>query len=134
MKLRAMDLQTVLAAKAATGADNNTGFHVEEFRTLVVELATADSASLTVKFAGSVSKDAPDFTAAKAVNNHYEYLNFVDLQNGEMIEGNVGVVLSGTDAFRLFEVNTNGVKFFNAVVTARAAGSVTIKVKPFTND
>lgn len=134
MKLRSNNLTTVLNARASTGVDYANGFHVEDFRNLVIELSSSGNANLTVKFQGSVSDEAPDFGAAQSADNHWEFINIVDLQDGSPINGDDGIVLSGADDFRLFEVNVNGLKFFNARVTSRIAGSVTIKVKPFTND
>jgi hypothetical protein len=117
---------TILNAKATTGIGNT--IDVKDYRHVILSLATASSANLTVKFAGSISGDAPTFSAAQSVSNHWDYIEVKDLQDGSAIDGDVGIAPAGTDDFRLLEMNTNGLNWINANVTARAAGSVTIKV------
>ena len=125
-------LYTVLSAKAATGAGNN--ILVEDFKTAVLSFDSASSANMTVKFAGSVSDDAPDFTAAKSSTNQYDYIQVIDLESGSAIDGDTGIALSGSDDNRQLEANVNGLKWLTAVVTARSAGSVTVTSKLFDNN
>ncbi len=120
---------TVLDAKAATGIGTNVD--VSQHRHLVLMVGTASSADLTCKFQGSVLETVPDFSTAQTVANHWDYVQVVDLQSGSGIAGDTGFVVTGTDDFRLFEVNVNGLKWFNARVTARSAGSVTVKIMAF---
>jgi len=136
MKLRSVDLTSVLAAKGATGVEYNNGFYVEDFRNLVIQLSVSTSASLTIKFLGSVSDTAPDFSAAASEANHYDTLNFIYHGRFNDQEGDDGLVFAGDDVdqFRDIVINTNGIKFFNIKVTAHTLGNVTAKVKPFTND
>jgi hypothetical protein len=122
-------LQTILSAQAATGVGNN--INVENFRYAVLEFGTASSANLTIKFQGSVSDDAPTFSSAQSVSNHWDYIDVIDLEDGASIDGDTGVAPAGTDDFRLFQVNVDGLKWLCARVTAYAAGSVTVKVKLF---
>ena len=53
----------------------------------------------------------------------------IDLNDGTPINGDTGFVVTGTDDFRLFEVNINGLDFLNFNVTARSAGAVTVVVQ-----
>src|SRR5437868_4484828 len=111
---------TILSAKAATGIDNV--MLVEDYDSVVVSFATANSGSMTVKCAGSLQTDSPTFTNAQSVSNMYDFIEMVDLQSGAAIDGDTGVVLTGTDDFRLFEINTNGLRWLTFRVTAWAAG------------
>lgn len=122
---------TIFSAQAATGTGKS--IFVEDFRNASLSFGTATSANLTVKFQGSIQDTAPDFTAAQSVSNQWDYIEIVDLQSGAAIDGDTGVAVAGTDDFRLFEANINGLKWINATVTARSAGSVTIKARLFDN-
>lgn len=120
---------TILDAKAATGIGST--LNVEDYKHIVLAIGTASSANLTVKIQGSISDEAPNFAAAQSVSNHWDYVQAKDLEDQASLDGDTGFVVTGTDDFRLVEVNTNGLKWINANVTARSAGSVTIKALPF---
>ena len=119
----------ILDAKAATGIGSY--FDVRDYQHIVLSVGTASSANLTVKFQGSISDEAPNFAAAQSVSNHWDYVQCKDLEDQASIDGDTGFSVTGTDDFRLIEVNTNGLKWINAVVTVRSAGSVTVKALPF---
>ena len=123
---------TILSAKAATGA--GIAILCKDFRHAIFSLGTADSANLTVQFQGAISEgategQAPAFGSAQTVANLWDYIEVVDLQNGSTINGDTGIVPAGTDDFRLLEANINGLDYVCARVTARSAGSVTVKIK-----
>lgn len=122
-------VKTILDAVAATGG--NTPMDVTDFRHLVLALNTTGSASCTIKIQGSISETKPDFTASQSPSNQWTYLQIIDLADQSVVNGATGVVLTGTDTNRMFEINTNGVKWVNVIVTAWAAGAITAKLKPF---
>lgn len=136
MKLRSFDLTTILDAKAATGVDYTNGFNVEDWRSIVLQISSSSGAQLTIKVLGSVSNDAPNFSAVASASNHYDTLNTLYLGKFGDIKGDTGLVLNGDDSdqFRNLAVNTEGMKFINVKVTAYTSGNVTVKAKPFTND
>lgn len=123
--------QTLLNAKAGTGSDLTGGIFVGDWRHIIIYIASASSANLTVKFQGSISESAPDFTAAQSVSNVWDYVQIKDLEDASAVDGDTGIAFAGTDDVRMFEVNVNGLQWFNANVTARAAGSVTVKLVGF---
>lgn len=123
------DSITILEAQAATGT--GVSVNVKSWRHLVVSLAGASNADLTVKLQGSIADTAPDFSAAQSATNMWDYVLTVDLQNGATINGDTGISMSGSNDFRLLEVNTNGLKHLCATVTARSAGSVTVRLIGF---
>lgn len=125
------DLFTILNAKDATG----TGLTmlVEDYDHVVIQLTSATSANFTVKCQGSVSDDAPDFSASQVATNAWDYIDMIDLQNNASIDGDTGVAFAGTDDVRLFEVNVNALKWLCFTVTARSAGTVTVKAKGFSS-
>lgn len=122
-------LQALLTAKAATGTLNTTGISAINADKIALALDSAGSADLTVKFQGSYANNPPDFTASQSASNQWDYIQVVDLQDGEFIDGDTGVVLSGADDHRQFAVNVEAIKWVNAIVTARSAGSVTVNAQ-----
>lgn len=118
---------TIMSAKTTTGIGNNIYF--QDYRHAVISVHTASSANCTLKFVGSISESAPDFSASQSVSNNYDFIEVKDLQDGSAIDGDVGIVLAGTDDHRLFEFNINGLQWLNARLTAISAGAVTVKVR-----
>lgn len=122
---------TILSAAGATGAGK--AILVEDFKNCVFSFATdgGGDAALTVKFQGSIQDTCPAFGSAQSVTNHWDYVEVVDLEDGTAIDGDTGVAVASADDYRLLEANINGLKWINAVVTARSAGEVTIKMRTF---
>jgi len=124
-------LQTIFSA--ADAAATGKAHFVENADKMVFEFATASSANLTVKFQGSISDTQPDFSAAQTASNHWDYIEVIDLEDGSAVDGDTGIVLAGTDDFRLFSANVDGLRWVCATITARSAGTLTLKVKTFVN-
>lgn len=120
-----------MSAKAATGV--GTAIDVADYRHIVLQFSTASSANLTIKFAGSASATAPDFSAAQSLSNHWDYVSAYDYEDANIIEGDTGITLTGTDDNRTLLVNTDGLHYINANITARSAGSVTLVAVGYTN-
>ena len=109
---------------------------VENFRHCILALDGFASANMTIKVVGSIGKsptsdDCPDFSAAQAYDNAWDYIEIVDLEDGGIIDGDTGVAQAGTNDHRLFELNINGLKWINVIITAWSAGNITAKVKMF---
>lgn len=126
-------LTTVLSAKAATGA--GTGVDVGQFRHVLVEISSdgGGNAALTVNCQGSVSDTEPTWGSAQSRTNMWDYISMNDLQSALIVSGDTGLVYSTADDYRLFMVNTDGLKWLNFRVTAYTAGNVTVKIKGFNN-
>lgn len=116
---------------------------VEDFRHAVLYVNTASSGAMTVKFAASLGKnradqdshgDTPNFGATVSDTNPYSFVGVINLEDGAQVEGDTGFVVAGTDAVRMYEVNTNGLKYLTAIPTAWTAGAITIKAKVFSNE
>jgi len=115
-----------MSAKATTGVGNT--IPCSDFRNAIVTIASASSASLTIKCQGAMGNSAPTFSSASSASNPWDYVQMIDLQDGSAINGDTGIVFSGTDDVRQFEVNTNALDYLNFSITARSAGSVTVTV------
>ena len=118
-------LYTILTAAAATGAGNS--IFVRDFKNIILALDSASSANMTIKIQGSISEDAPDFGAAQSTSNQWDYVQTIDIQDGASIDGDTGVILTGTDDHRQLEANINGLNWVTVNITARSAGSLTAK-------
>lgn len=121
---------TILDAVATTATGNK--IDVKDFQHITISFATASSANLTVKFQGSIQEDV-DFSSARSATNAWDYIEVIDLQDGAAIDGDTGIACAGTDDFRMLQLNINGLTKISATVTARSAGSVTLKCVAFTN-
>ncbi len=126
-------------AKAATGY-STVVLDVSSFRNVVMSFASASSGDLTVKILGALAVAdsngnyvAPDFTASASATNAWDYIQCINLNTGAAINGSTGIVYTGSDAVYLVEVNTNLIDFLTVQVTARNAGSVTVKAASTTN-
>lgn len=127
------NLRTILNA-TATAPTTGAVLDVKDFQNIVLQIGTASSANLTVKIQGSVSDIAPTFSSPATVNNHWAYLACYELDSSVLVPGSTGFVTSGTDSFVNYLVNVSGINFITATVTARSAGSVTVKAKTYDND
>lgn len=121
----------IFSAKAATGT--GTPYSMPDFQHIMLALSSQSSANFTIKFQGSFSDVCPAFGSAQSATNRWDYIQVKDYQNNAAIDGDTGVAFAGTDDVRLFEFNTNGLKWICATVTARSAGSVNLHLQAFSN-
>lgn len=123
---------TLLDAQATTGTGKS--ILVSDFKNLILEISTASSANLTVKIQGSIADTAPTFSSAASVTNPWTYIASYDLENpGSIIPGSTGIIFTGTDAVYNIMPNIDGLNYICVTVTARSAGSVTVKLLGFDN-
>lgn len=126
----------VFDAKWATGTSDP--IPVRDFKNCIVKIWTASSANLTLKAQWAITSSvtdytSPTFSSAQSVSNHWDYIQMVDLQNGSPVDWDTGFVVTGTDDFRNFEINVNGLDFIAFTVTARSAWTVTVECQLTTN-
>ena len=114
--------------------EKDTGINVlcEDFKNAIFSLSSATNATFTVKFQGSISDAAPSFDASQTATNQWDYIQVVDLENGDPIDGNTGVAFTDDDV-RLFEANINGLRWINATITAYTDGAITLTTKLYNN-
>ncbi len=107
---------------------------VEDFSNAVITIATdgGSDAALTLKMAGAISEDAPNFDGAATVENMFSYIQMINLEDGQPVDGNEGITFAGDD-YSTFELNINALKWITGIVSSRTNGEVTVKIKLFNN-
>lgn len=128
------DFKEYTILDAAGSASTGRVILATDFKNAIFSFATAGSATLTVKFQGSIQETAPDFSASRSASNHWDYIEVIDLQDGAAIDGDTGVAVAGTDDFRMLEANVGHLRWICATVTAFTGGTATIKVRLANND
>ena len=111
---------------AATSTTTGNAFLVKDLRNVVCSVDTANSANLTIKFAGSISDTAPDPEVAQSVSNQWDYVLAVDLENAAALDGDTGLALTGTDDNRQLEIDTNLLHWVIPMITSYTAGTSTV--------
>ena len=117
------DMGTLDAANEYT-----TFIPVLDYQHITLTFATASNANATVLVYASNSEDRPTFASAISATNEYATAEVVDLTDGTVIDWNTGIARAWTDLLRRVELNDNGAKWVWVKMTARSAGSVTIKI------
>ena len=109
--------------------------NVRDFRHVVLHFDTdgGGDAAFTVKLVGSALEDCPDFAAAQADDNQYDYIQMVDLEDGSAVDGDDGFVVATADDHRVFEANVNGLNWISVVPTAGSAGEITVTATAYEN-
>lgn len=139
--MRIVKQQVILNAAAATGAGNTVD--ISGFETVILAVSTASSASLTIKAQVSAGKDntitgslddAPAFGSAASATNAWDYAGLINTNDNSVIAGSTGYAFAGTDGVVYLQLNNNGNRYLNVSVTARSAGSVSVKAIMFANN
>lgn len=122
----------ILSAKTSTGVGNS--IQVSDAESIIIAISSSNNANFTVKVAGAIGNMPPDFSSAKSVTNHYDYVQAIDLNTGDATDGDVGIVASGTDIIKLYEVNVASLDWITLNIIAISAGAVTAKAMIYAKD
>lgn len=114
---------TILDAAAANG--HGKPVFVADYDHLILALNSANNADLTTRAKGSIKEDAPDFASAAGPDNQWDFVQLRDLEDASALGGDEGLVLSGVDDQRMFEVNVNMLRWFTLEVSSYVAGNIT---------
>lgn len=128
----------------ATTADDGTGDHsfflqsrkmnVKDYKVVVISLSTAGNANFTMKCQGSSRDEAPEFADAASATNPWSYIQMVNLDDGDTIDGTTGTGPTGTDINKQYEVNTNALSWICFDFTTITAGKAQIVASGFDNN
>jgi hypothetical protein len=121
--------------------DTGTGAHtlhvkgrivyVGDWEHLNLSLNFISTPTMAVKFQGSHAIDAPNFNAAQAYTNRWDYLDVTDEQNGTSVDGDTGVACAGTADDRLFSVSVKGLTYLTAITSGWSAGKIDLRAKMY---
>ena len=121
-----------------------TVISLAEFRNIVMQVSTSGTATTTLKIAGSLGMPAaeaavgprygfPNMGATQTNTNPYSFLQVIDLENANAINGNTGIVVAGTDIHKTYEVNINAMNYLTVIPISWTQGKITIKIIIVTN-
>lgn len=118
--------------------DIGKNIDVSEFRHAIVSVHGNDSANIDIGFVGSIGKSVadpdgcPDFSATSAYNNSWGWLDIVSLHNNTSIDGSAASISqTGSVVNLLYEINVNGLKWLNILMSGWTAGGVTVRIRLF---
>lgn len=118
--------------------------NVSDFRNIVLEVFTSGTATTTLKIAGSLGKpeassltspryDFMNMGATVSPANPYTFLQAIDLDTGSAVNGATGLVASGADLGKQYEVNVNAQKYLTVFPITWTQGAITVKAILTTN-
>lgn len=122
---------------AGTGAHTyhlkGKAVYVGDWKYVAMSLTFSSTPTMTIKFQAAITDtfNCPDFASVQSPTNIWDYLDATDLQNDTSIDGDTGIACAGTADYRLFRLNTNGISWICADVTAWTAGVVGIRISTF---
>ena len=98
-------------------------------RNIILAINTDDGgdADMEVKIQGSLSDSCPDFSAAQTASNQWDYVECIDLSDGNSVAGGDGFSVASADDHVQYEVNTNRLKWLNIIISGWTEGEVTVK-------
>ena len=128
-------LSASFGGASVTLTDNGTGTQsyliqgkkvmVRDYQNLQLSTFSSNSANLTLQVLASDQEDV-DFTKAASSTNRWAYIEIIDLANETKLVGATGLVLTGTDCARNFEINVNYKVWVTAQITAYTAGKISV--------
>lgn len=96
-----------------------------DFRHILLSVVGSNTASFTIKFAGSMQNEMPDFNTSPSYTNQWDYVQVKDLINQNTIDGSTGLTFSA-NGVKNIEVNTNGLRWVTAIVTSMTSGEASV--------
>jgi len=132
----------LIGGSAVDITDTGTGTHtwyqevvgtvldVTDFQHLSVSVDVESSPDVTVKCVGSVADSVPTFKDGQLATNPYDFIQVVDQENGNPIDGDTGFAFSA-DGHRQFRINVDGLTFLTFKTLNFKGGDITIKAKAF---
>ena len=121
--------------KGATANGVGATLDVRDYQSINLAVYTSGSASGTIKFAVSNELVAPNFSSSPSITNVYDYVQItpINSQNtADHLSGSTGIVLSGTDIIKMYEVNSSNAsisfRWICPIISGYTAGSITVEI------
>jgi len=121
---------TFMLEKADTGY--GLTMCVKDYDEITFTVNTSDSTNATIKCQqGQGEYTPPSFDAAASKTNRWSYVQIIEMNAMDFLNGDDGIALTGTDINKTYKVNTAGVDWLNFHVSAYVAGKITVKGKGY---
>ena len=130
---RNLNLKTILDAAVANGVGNSINIGGYTNKEVTLDTDGSGLATMVIKFQISYQDEAPDFNAARAVDNQWDYCAVRDREDNSVIDGDTGITVSGADDHRHFNLETNSAEWVNCIISGYSAGAVTVKIRMSNN-
>jgi hypothetical protein len=117
----------IAVLNGATATSTGTMLLVKDYRNIKCAVDTSGSATATIKWLGTITDAMPSSTLAQSSTNTFSYLEIIRKSDGTSIEGDTGIVLSGTDLHDMYEINTNLLSWVAPVLTSYTTGTIDVK-------
>lgn len=118
----------------------SSAIDVSDFRNAVIAIGGGPTAAnFKVFIKGGVGKRITDsscpirFGNPKVINNKWDFIDVVDLEDGASIDGDTGIAFTVPDV-RLVEINVNALDWIAVNCSAYVAGSCSVDVTLVTNE
>lgn len=122
--------------------DTGTGTHtyklkgktilISDYSVVTLGVFTSGSANFTLKVQISDQGDV-DFNKSQSATNRWDYAQVKLMDDNSSVNGSTGVVTSGTDINKTYEVNINKRIYLSANFTAWSAGKANVVVRGYNN-
>lgn len=99
----------IFVLKTASANGIGATSDVRDYEDIILTVYTSGSFTGTIKFAVSNELTAPNFSIAPSVTNVYDYVQISPINSqltADKISGSTGIVISGTDIIKMYEVNS----------------------------
>ena len=118
-------VKTVMNGVTATSTSSTlpNATMVKSFTHVVYAVETTGNASGTIKFSGSIFDDPGDPTTTSTITNQHSNILVTDLKTGNSYDGDDGIVVSGTDIHRMFEVEINALAWLRPYLSTYSTGT-----------
>jgi hypothetical protein len=121
---------TIMSLAGAAGV--GTAQNVADYQHVIITVTAAANSSLTFKFSGSTMEAVPNFGAAQAATNLWDYIAVYDMQtDGTVIPGDTGVTINNDTVVnntRQYRLVSPFMKWVNVEITAWTDGSLSAYV------
>lgn len=117
-------IQTILNNAVANGP--GVPLDMSSYKSINITVATSGSTAATIKFAISNSRVQPNFAIASSITNQYDFVQLNWLNNDSSNPGSTGIPVTGTDIVKIFELNTNYVKWLCPIISGYSAGTIQV--------
>lgn len=124
------DQTILLSAAAGNGASAAANF--ASFRNVELQISMAAYTG-TIKIVGSNADAPPDFSSAATGANPWDYVKCINQIDGSAVNGGTGLTGAATTSVTNLAVNSDGMKWIGVITSGAGGGSVTAKVKGYSN-